>query len=814
VVWTLAAEGMLRNYIVIIFRNFLRNKNYALINILGLSTGITSCIILFLLISYDMDFDKFHSKSERIYRVVRDVKTASGIHHEAVTPYPFGNAFRQDFSDIPLLTQLHHHDEGVLTIGTEKQQIEDIIFADTLFFKVFDFGVVSGNPSQDLSEPNKAFVTESIAAKLNIREGDKVKLDNKLDLEIVGLLKDVPATSHIQYKMIISFSSFTKDFFGWPVDQWGLNSAGFSYLVLPENISTENLTNRFKPFVEKYYEKDEGERNTYLIQPLGEIHFDTQYAGTPGPANIDPSTLWILAVLGLFILIIACINFVNLATALAVKKSKEIGIRKTLGAKRLQLATYFLSETLVLTLIAVVISLASVEWLLPWLRSFIEKEIYLDVMSNPSLIIFLIVLIVVATLFSGFYPAIILSGFDPVAVLKNKINAKGSSGSLVRRMLVIFQFVIAQMMIIGTLVVTDQMQFFRSKSLGFTSEAVLNVSLPKNDKDILDNFRSRLEANPAIKNVSFSVGAPTSDANIGTGFFLDEKGPSENYTVGIKTVDIHYRDTYGIKIKAGRWFNESEEKTAADTTLKNDQRFSLIINEAAARTLGFASAEEAIDKRIHIGINDVTAPVIGVTEDFHTSSLREKIDPVVMIIYPELYYDAGISIKTESMQQNIDFIRKTWSELYPEYYFDYEFLDEHLENLYRSEQRQLVLFRIFSGISIFIGCLGLLGLVSFMANQKLKEIGVRKVFGASVPGIISIFSKEFIALVLIAFMLATPLSWYLMDQWLQNFEYHVDIHWSVFAIGLLVTIIIALGTVAYRSVRASLANPIESLRSE
>jgi putative ABC transport system permease protein len=806
---------MIRNYIVITFRNFLRNKNYALINILGLSIGITSCIILFLLISYDLDFDKFHSKNERIYRVVREVTSASGINHESITPYPFGDAFRQDFSDIPLLTQFHYQSEGVLTVGTDKQKIEKIIFADTLFFKIFDFGVVSGNPAEDLSEPNKAFVTESLAARLNIGEGDKIKLDNKLELEIVGLLKDVPAASHIQYTMIISLSSFTKDFFGWPVDKWGLNSAGFSYLVLPENMSTDDITKRFKPFVQKYYEKDEAERNTYLLQPLSEIHFDTRYAGTPSPVpNIDASTLWILAVLGFFILIIACINFVNLATALAVKKSKEIGIRKTLGAKRIQLTAYFLSETLILTLIAVIISLAAVQWILPWLRNFIEKEIYLDLVANPSLVIFLVILIVLATLFSGFYPAVILSGFDPVAVLKNKINAKGSSGAMVRRVLVIFQFVVAQMMIIGTLVVADQMQFFRSKPLGFTSEAVLNVGLPKNDKALLDNFRSRLEANPGINNVSFAVGAPTSDSNIGTGFFLAEKGPEENYLVSIKTVDVYYKDTYGIKLKAGRWFNESEAKIAADTAVKNDERFTLVINEAAARTLGFASAEEALDKRIHVGIDDFTAPVIGVTEDFHTSSLHDKISPVVMIIYPDLYYDAGIAIKTENMQENINFIKKTWSELFPEYYFDYEFLDEHLESMYRSEQRQLVLFRIFSGISIFIGCLGLLGLVSFMANQKLKEIGVRKVFGASVPGILTIFSKEFITLVLIAFLLATPLSWYLMNQWLQNFEYHVKIHWSVFAVGLLVTSFIALGTVAYRSVRASLANPIESLRSE
>ncbi len=526
------------------------------------------------------------------------------------------------------------------------------------------------------------------------------------------------------------------------------------------------------------------------------------------------TNLFVLGLLGLFILIIACINFVNLATALAVKKSKEIGIRKTLGAKRIQLTTYFLSETLLLTLFAVLISLGLVEWSLPWLRNFTEKELYLNLFSNPSLILFLILLVVTATLFSGFYPAVILSGFDPVAVLKNKINARGSSGSAVRTMLVVFQFVIAQVMIIGTLIVTDQMNYFHSKPLGFKSAAVINVPLPKNDKSLLDNFRSRLEANPNIGSVSFAVGAPTSESGIGTGFFLEEKGPTENYPVNVKTVDYRYKDTYGIQMKAGRWFLEGEERAAIDTTLKNDERYTFIINEAAAGRLGFASAEEAIGKRITTGLYDITAPIVGVTEDFHTSSLREKIDPVMMIIFPSLYYDAGILVNTTNVSETIDFIKEAWTGIFPEYYFEYEFLDQHLAELYRAEQRQLVMFRIFSGVSIFIGCLGLLGLVSFMANQKIKEIGVRKVFGASVPSILMIFSKEFVRLVVIAFLLAAPLSWYLMKRWLENFEYHVDIHWSVFVVGFLVTAFIALVTVSYRSVKAGLTNPVDSLRTE
>lgn len=805
---------MIKNYLLIALRNFLRNKNYTLVNIFGLSIGLTSCIILYLLISFDLSFDNFHSKAGQIYRVVRESKSAQGIAYEAVTPYPFGNAFRADFTDVPLATQIHYHDKAFITVGVDKHEVESVVFADSLFFKVFDFGVLSGNPAVHLGEPNRAFVTRSLSEKFDLKQGSKFKLDNKIELEVVGVLEDVPSNSHINFTMVVSIPSFTQEFFGWPVDRWGLSSSGFSYIVLPENVSPSQIEERFVPFVKKYYDDAEEEKETYLLQPLTDIHYNTQYVAVPGEIeNIKTSSLFVMAFLGLFILLIACINFVNLATALAIKKSKEIGIRKTLGAKRSQLTLYFLAETFLLTAIAVIISLCLVEWILPWLRIFVEKDIPYSLFSDPSLLLFLVSLTLIATFLSGFYPAIILSGFDPVAVLKNKINARGSSGAGVRKILVVCQFVIAQLMIIGTIVVTQQMNYLNSKPLGFATDAILNVPLPTNKPETLNNLRSRLENNPSINNVSFGFGAPTSRSNIGTSFFLEESGPTENFPVVVKTVDIHYKDTYELKMKAGRWFHESEEKMSMDTTLSSKERYVLILNETAAQKLGY-SAEEILGKRVHIGLNDISAPVVGVTEDFHTYSLHEQIKPVVIIIFPQLHRDVGISINTANMQETVQFIQNVWTSLYPEEYFQYTFLDDHLAEHYKNEQRQLVLFRIFSGIAIFIACLGLLGLVSFMANQKLKEIGVRKVFGASVPGIVKIFSTEFFKLVLIAFLIASPLAWCLMNEWLQNFEYHISIHPIVYAMALLITLTIALGTVAYRSIRAALANPIASLRSE
>ena len=805
---------MIRNYLTVTLRNFLRNRNYTLINILGLSIGLTACIIIFLLISYEVKFDRFHSRYESIYRVVRDVENASGMEYDAATPYPFAAAFRQDFQDVPLATQLHFQDEGFVKIGAEKYEIDGVIFADSMFFRVFDFEVISGSPGVDLGEPNNVYLTESMSEKLKLDVAGRLRLNNKLDLEVAGIVKDPPASSHIQFTMIVSMPTFTTAYFGWNVDSWGMTSSGYSYLVLPEGIAAEDITERFKAFVNKYYNEDERARQTYLLQPLSDVHFNTRYAGSPSNSgHIEPAQLVIIAVLGIFILIIACINFVNLATALAVKKSREIGVRKTLGAKRSQLTAYFLGETFLLTVISVLISLGLAEWILPWLRGFVEKELYLDLFASPALLIFIVVLVIVATLFSGFYPAVILSGFDPVAVLKNKITTQGS-GSFVRRMLVILQFFIAQIMIIGTLVVSDQMDYFVSQPLGFNSEAVINVPLPANDKNILDNLRSRLEANSNIRSVTFAVGAPTSHSNIGTGYYLPELGPSTSQKVGIKTADYQYFDTYQLQLKAGRWFNENEGLRAADTTIADNERYVFVVNEAAARQLGFAEPVDILNQRITVGLGDVSAPVVGVVADFHTSSLHEAIGPVVLMNYPSLYFSAGIRVNTSNMQETVDFIRETWTDLYPEYYFDYHFLDENIAELYRQEARQLVLFRIFAGISIFIGCLGLLGLVSFMANQKQKEIGVRKVFGASVSGIVLLFSKEFVRLVIISFLFAAPIAWYLMDRWLENFEYHVNVHWSVFATGLAATLVIALLTVGYRSLRAGMSNPVDTLRAE
>jgi ABC-type antimicrobial peptide transport system permease subunit len=807
---------MIKNYLLITLRNFLRNKNYTLINVAGLSIGITSCIIIFLIISYELSFDKFNTKFDDIYRVVQISDSESGIEYEAGTPYPLPRAFRNDFNDIPLGTQVHFQDEALIKYGEFKQRIDNVLFADSLFFDVFDFKVLSGNPHVDLGQPGKVFLTKSLADRL-LKGSDHgtIKLENIVELEVAGIIQDPPPTSHINFSMVVSMPSLTKDFIGgWPLDQWGLTASGYFYFVLPKGIHAAEVEDRFKAFVTKYHQEEEARRRTYLLQPLQDIHFNQQYKGAPGntPA-LSYTQLVVMGVLAIFILVIASINFINLATALAIRKSKEIGIRKTLGAKRNQLTLYFLGETFLITLCSVLISLGITEWLLSWINQFLDKQLQLNLFSNVLLLGFLLGLILITTVLSGFYPAMVLSGFNPVAVLKNKMSAQGSSGAFVRKVLVVFQFMIAQVLIIGTLIIADQMSYFRNKSLGFQSEAVINVALPDNNIETIESLRTRFGANPGIKNVTFCLGAPTSDNNFGTSYALTEK-KDQKFSVGIKTVDTQYKDAYGIELISGRWFTESDEKTSSFSLPKEQQKYTFVVNEAAARQLGFNEPQDIVGKYVSIGIYDVSAEVIGVVKDFHTASLHNKISPVVMVIMPQFYFDIGFKVKTDNLQKTIKEIEDVWTAKFPDYYFDYEFLDQSLEKLYRNDERTFTLFKIFAAVSIFIGCLGLFGLISFMANQKLKEVGIRKVLGASVGNIVLLFSKEFIKLILVAFAIAAPLAWYFMHEWLQSFAYRVSIHWWIFGIGVVSTLVIALVTVSYRSLQAAVSNPAETLRTE
>jgi putative ABC transport system permease protein len=805
---------MIRNFFLITFRNILRHLGYTLINVIGLGVGVAACIVIFLVVNFELSFDKFHERESSLYRITRTTSSASGIDYGSNTPYPFAAAFRSDFPDIPLNTQFHFHEEAQAAVGAEKHKVTNILFADSLFFRVFDFEVLSGSPNAELGQPGKVFLTESLAKKILTKGETHLKLANKLDLEVVGLIKDPPPNSHIKFSMIVSMPSFSKDFLGLPIEQWGMNVSGFSYAVLPEGMTPASLENRFKQFVSKYYSGEDSKKLTYELQPLRDVHFDERYGDTVGgPGYVNKSSLLILSLLGGFILIVACINFVNLSTALAVKKSREVGVRKTLGASRKQLVFQYLSEAFIVTLISTVLAIVVSQIALPAVNSFLQKSLSMD-LTGGLLPVFLLVLVLFTSLLAGLYPAFVLSSFSAAAVLKNKLTGRGGSGGNARKYLVVFQFVIAQMLIIGTLVVADQMEFLHSKPLGFSREAIVNVTLPDNKREPRELFGQVVGSLPGVEKVSFGIGAPTADAQFGTDFSLTERGREEEFNVDVKPVDVNYLETYGMELVAGRWFYESEEKLADIKLPEKEQRYTFVVNEALVRKLGFTSNEEILGKNISLGLNDIIAPVVGVVKDFHIANLHETIEPVILMHFWYFYQDAGIRFNTANTNDVLKGIEKAFAKVYPDYLFTYRFLDDHLNSLYAQEKQTFTLIRIFAGLSILISCLGLLGLVSFITQQKIKEVGIRKVFGASVASIVLLFSKNFVGLIVIAFVLAAPIAWYAMKNWLETFAYRTTFDFSIFAIAIVSTLIVACAAVLYQSIKAAVANPTQSLRNE
>ena len=429
--------------------------------------------------------------------------------------------------------------------------------------------------------------------------------------------------------------------------------------------------------------------------------------------------------------------------------------------------------------------------------------------------VYLVGLILFTTVLAGYYPAVVLSKYNPTSVLKNRFLVHKSSETSVRKVLVVFQFLIAQVLLIGTLIVAEQMSYARNKPLGFDKDAIVDIPIPNTKPELQESLRSRLQVNPSIKSLSFASGAPISRNDIHTDFFLTEATEeSGKFNIDFIPVDRHYLTTYNIQLIAGRWFTEGDEKLANIKLDFEDQKFTYILNESAVRRLGFQDPQEIVGKFVTTGFGGINAEVIGVVSDFHVASLHEEITPVVFTIVPAFYYNAGIKISPDRLRETISFIEDNWKQTYTDEYFEYEFLDDHLASLYKNDEKTFMLFKIFAGVSIFIGCLGLYGLISFVANQKQKEVGIRKVMGASVSSIIFLFTKDFVRLIIIAFLIAVPLTWYAMDQWLQGFAYSIDISWTIFLAGFVTTVIIVLSTIIYRSLRAASVNPAITLRSE
>lgn len=813
---------MIKNYITVAFRNLLRNKFFSLVNIFGLAIGISASLVIYLLVTYHFSFDKFESDGERIYRVVSSFTYQGETSFNAGVPAPMGNAVRAEVTGIDVAAPFYLDGSSKVSIyhsANEKPLVfkeeKNIVFADPDYFRLINYKWLAGSAKTALQQPFTAVLTASNATRYfpglapSQIIGREIVFDT-VRTTITGIVKDLNENTDFTFKTILSRLTYDKvagpDNYSWN----NTSSSSQLFVKISAGTTAERVLSQIKALADKYQEHNLHDQSTttYLLQPLNDVHFNEKYGNFSEDKTLaHKPTLYGLLAIALFLLLLGCINYINLSTAQATQRTKEIGIRKTMGGSQSQLIFQFLSETFLLTLIAAILSIAIVPLLLNAFADFIPAALHFHL--TYGVILFIIALIVVVGLLSGFYPAIVLSGYKPVTVLKNQAhsNTHKTRRAWFRKTLTVSQFVIAQVFIIATILVSKQINYSLNKDLGFKKDAIVYFSTSYNDKN-KDNrmaLMERLRAIPEIEMLSLSYGPPSFEGGWTTiSKYNDGKKETES-RVSVKLGDPNYIKLYNIKLLAG-------------TNLPlSDTARGLLINETFCRELGFKDPQEAIGKVIEW--NQMHTPIIGVVGDFHEKSLHETIKPVIITTWTGPSKTINVALAKQNAEGTtwktaISKIEKEWKAIYPEEDIKINFLDDYLEKYYETEKHISNLLLWATGLAIFISCLGLLGLVIYTTNQRKKEIGVRKVIGASILQIVSMLSKDFLKLLLIAFVIAVPIVWWAADQWLQNFAYRTSISWWVFPAGGIIMMLMAMAILGIKTFKAAAANPVISLRTE
>ncbi|MBS1564037.1 MAG: ABC transporter permease, partial [Bacteroidetes bacterium] len=799
---------MLKNYIKTALRNLARNKAFALINIAGLGIGIAACLLIFIVIRFEQSFDSFHSKKDRIYRVTTWFDRTGNPDYNSGISVPVPASLRIDFPQLEAVSALASDGNALFSIdngsaGIKKIKLEKgAFYAEPQISKVFDLQWLAGNPATALTEPNTAVLSQSQAelffGSWKEAMGRTLIQDTRKQLKVTGIIKDMPVNSDFPFRVLMSFKSSRM---AGDTD-WGSTSSSHNCLiVLPRDMTEAQMEAQLPGFFDKHRKNDNGNiKASYHLQPLGDIHFDSRF-GNFNDRTFSKKLINALSLIGLFLLIIACVNFINLATAQAVNRSKEVGVRKVLGGSRRQLALQFLGETFMITLCAVVLALLLSFITLPMLARLLELPLGWSRSLLPVLGLFLLLTTVLVTLLSGLYPALILAGFNPITALKSRMTTQSAGGLSLRRGLVVLQFAIAQVLIIGTLVVVSQMRLFKNTEMGFTKDAIVITSLPSDSisRTKTNALRAELLSQPAIKNLSYSYTPPSSGQAWSSDFNFDHSPTPTPFEPSLKWADANYISTYDLTLVAGRNYTETD-------TVRE-----FLVNESVVGNLGLKSPSDILGKELNFWGGVLKGPVVGVVKDFHDNSLRDPISPIVMACRKINYGTIGVRIDMAQSKQALAALEKTWNKYFPDYLYEYKFLDESIAGYYKQETQLSKLYTAFAAIAIFISCLGLYGLVSFMAVQRTREVGIRKVLGASIANILYLFSKEFTVLIGIAFVIAAPVAWYIMHQWLDNFALKVSLGAGFFALAIIGSLLVAWITVGYKAFGAAMANPVKSL---
>lgn len=804
---------MLKNYLKIAWRSLSRSKWVGAINILGLTIGITAALLLFVVIEYELSYDTYQKNYNHIYRIYTQDKIEDGVETTPGVANPFPDALISEKLGFEKVVPVVAHYEVQVNIrknessqAPDKHKAEHLFFSTSEYKDLFDLEFLSGS-EKGLDQPDQVILNQTEADKYfgnwENALGKTIELTNGVSLQVAAVVVDVPENSNFDFDLLASFETIRshKDEFGYDLTEWGSTGSNFQVYVLtnPDTDLTLAQT-QLDGFTKKHFEGRGNNVKSHLMQPLGDIHFNSDLEPLSGRL-VRRSTIQTLILVGIFILVMAAINFVNLTTSLAIGKSKEIGVRKVMGSSRSQLIFQSLGETFLSVLISASLALFFAHLLLPFLDKIADVP---DTVSFFSAVVigFILLLILVLTLLSGFYPALIISGFKPIQALKNKFQGAEIGGVSVRRGLVVLQFAIAQILMIGTLIAVRQMNLVQETDLGFNKEAVYFMEVPSDTPKTnkMETFKQELLNIPGVLEASKASDVPSSDNNSASNFYFDQKTEDIPFPAFFKIADEDYFDLYEMEFVAGGGYPASD-------TIRN-----VVINETMAKKL-MTSPQEAVGKLIKIGSGS-WVPITGVVKDFAVNSLREEMKQLLISSNKQNYRQVSVRLDKSADKATLSAIQEKFEQHYPEQIFTAGFLDESIAEFYESEQKLALVYKIFAGLAILISCIGLYGLVSFMIGQKVKEIGIRKVLGASVSQITFMLSREFIVMVLIAFGIAIPLAYFMMKEWLETFAYQTQISAGLFALVMAASLVLTILTVGSKAVRAAIANPVDSLKDE
>ncbi|MCF0053249.1 ABC transporter permease [Dyadobacter sp. LJ53] len=799
---------MLKNYLKIAFRNIWKNKVFSGINIMGLAIGMAACILIMVFVFYENSFDKIHSKNIHRLDEVQKFKGMVAPQKVALSMFPMGPTLKNEFPEIKNFVRIKKFDNVAMLYQEKKSELTSALWVDANFLEMFDYKLIDGQKGDVLKEPNSAVLSEKSAASIFGNQNPIGKSiihygEDTLTFKVTGVMKNVPANSHLQFEALFSFSTIIKPNY---MDNWGGNWL-VTYLELASGADIAALEKKFPAYLGRHMSKENASYYELFLQPLADVHGKSTEI-THDYINyqkFDRSYTYIFSVIGIIVLVIACVNFMNLSTARSTGRAKEVGIRKSIGAQRFQLAGQFIGESVLLAFMALVLAILMVKLLVPVVSNFSQRALDFAFFTNPSLLFGILFGTVVIGIFSGLYPAVFLSSFQPIMVLKGTLRTGKAS---FRNWLVIAQFSSAVFLIIATGFAAKQLRYMEQKDPGFDKEQVVIIPLDSKSGPKYQALKQELLSS------SFVSGVTGSQQRLGnnlhqTGVTFHGEGPQKEIASSQVVVDPDYLSLYKIKIIAGRNFRED----AADNAK------AYIVNESLAKELlkdqPTLTLQTLIGKHFGFSGMDSAGVIVGVAKDFNFNSLHHKIETLCLFNQKDWgYEEMSVRIKGKDAKQAIAGIQSVWNNIVPEQDFKYSFLDDHFATLYKADSQVSEIVGILAGLAIFVSCLGLFGLASYSAERRVKEIGVRKVMGASVAGIVALLSKDFLKLVVASILIATPVAWWAVSTWLKDFAYRIDIEWWIFALAGALSVVVALLTISFQSIKAALTNPVKSLRSE